>query len=343
MKKLVFLRQNVNAIGGAEIYLKRLQKALELMSVSSEIRSFKGSNSLSSWIKALKFNAQVKRQKRENELYFSLERVGSADIYRAGDGVHKVYMKSKIFWFLNPLNFVYPYLEKRCFQNSKLIITNSNFIKNQIIQTYNIDENKIKTIYNGINLPKKVEKGRAKFEVCKEFGIDLLTPIVLFVGSGFKRKGLREFLQILSKVDEKFNVIIVGKDKKMQAYKKMAKKLSINAIFTGTQKNVAKFYEASDIFLFPTKYEPFSNVVLEAMSFKNAVITTATNGASEILDSEFVMRDCLDFEISNLIQNLLKDSQKLFEIQEKNYEISKNFSIENNANLTLEAINAYLN
>ena len=161
MKKIVFLRLDLDAIGGAQRYLSRLVKALKDSGVACETRGFIGSKKLSSWIKALRFNSQAKRQKGADEIYFSLERITCADIYRAGDGVHKVYMKTKPFWFTNPLNFVIPYLEKRTFKNAKKIIANSNFIKRQICETYGIAEEKIAVVYNGVNLPMRVQKGSA--------------------------------------------------------------------------------------------------------------------------------------------------------------------------------------
>ena len=130
MKKIVFLRTNPTSIGGAENYLKRVFEALQKSGITCEVRSFNGNQKTSSWLKALLFNSQVCKQKKDDEFYFSLERVSCAEIYRAGDGVHKVYRKEKRFWFFNPLHFIYPYLEKKCFQNSKKIITNSNFIYN---------------------------------------------------------------------------------------------------------------------------------------------------------------------------------------------------------------------
>ncbi|MEH1010199.1 glycosyltransferase family 4 protein [Campylobacter concisus] len=76
--------------------------------------------------------------------------------------MHKVYRATKNFWWLNPLNFVYPYLEKKCFKNSQKIITNSNFIKEQIIATYGIEPEKITTIYNGGKFTTKGAKSRGK-------------------------------------------------------------------------------------------------------------------------------------------------------------------------------------
>ncbi|MCD8476745.1 MAG: glycosyltransferase, partial [Sulfurospirillum sp.] len=89
-------------------------------------------------------------------------------------------------------------------------------------------------------------------------------------------------------------------------------------------------------------YEPFSNVILEAMSFQNVVITTKQNGASEILDSPFVMQSPQDFSIVKTIDELLENAQKIEAIKQRNYEIVQNFTIEKNAQETMEVINEYL-
>ncbi|WP_069637666.1 glycosyltransferase family 4 protein [Campylobacter pinnipediorum] len=339
MKKLTFLRMNPKAVGGAEIYLSRLIQALKDENIHCEIKSLKIPKFISSWIKALVFNKYAKSSKKD-DIYFSLERIDSADIYRAGDGVHKAYMKSKKFWFLNPLNFVYPYLEKKCFINSKLIIANSNFIKKQIINTYNIKDEKIKVIYNGVKLQDDFSKDEFKQTICKELSIDTNIPIILFVGSGFKRKGVDVFLNILSKINQNFNAIIIGKDKKLNNYKSKSKELGLEnkVFFMGARKDVDRYYKASDIFIFPTKYEPFSNVVLEALSFKNAVFTTSSNGASEILSDKFVIKNDDFIQNIKFINELLIDKDLLQKEQNSSFELAKNFSIEKNAKETILAI-----
>ena len=342
MKKIVFLRLDLDAIGGAQRYLSRLVKALKDSGVECETRGFNGSKKLSSWIKALLFNSQAKRQKSADEIYFSLERITCADIYRAGDGVHKVYMKTKPFWFTNPLNFVIPYLEKRTFKNAKRIIANSNFIKRQICETYGIAEEKIAVVYNGVNLPMRVQKGSAKLALCEEFGLDFHLPTLLFVGSGFKRKGAEEFLRIAARLKTRVNCLIVGRDKNAARYKNLAKELGLNAVFTGAQKSTARFYEGSELFLFPTAYEPFSNVVLEALSYGCVAITTAQNGAAEILPEEFVMSSPQDYGICALIDEILNDDERLAMLQERNLALASEFSIEKNASATLEIIRANL-
>jgi UDP-glucose:(heptosyl)LPS alpha-1,3-glucosyltransferase len=78
--------------------------------------------------------------------------------------------------------------------------------------------------------------------------------------------------------------------------------------------------------------------VLEAMSFENVVFTTKQNGASEILDNDFVMDNSNDFSIVSLIDELLKDQLKLEIIKKENRVKSKQFSIENNLKQTIKII-----
>ena len=331
MQKIIFLRLKPSKFGGAENYLSRLTDVLKKKNIEFEIKYSSAPKFLASWIKAIWYNLEVCTLKK-NQFYFSLERVTCPDIYRAGDGVHKVFLEVEQKSKFNPLHLVYLYIEKRMFKNAKKIIANSQMVKHQIIDTYNINEDKIKVIYNGIPLKELVKFSDIK----KEFNIKN-EKILLYVGSGFKRKGVKEVIEIASKLNN-YKLFIVGKEKKIDEYKNYAKNLGVNAIFTGPRSDVDKFYSMADIFLFPTHYEPFSNVVLEAMNFKCVVFTTKQNGASEILDNEFVMNNPKDYKIE-LIQKLLDDEKFLEEIKEKNKQIASNFSIEKNVNETLKVIN----
>ena len=113
--------------------------------------------------------------------------------------------------------------------------------------------------------------------------------------------------------------------------------------FTGPREDVDDFYTVSDIFILPTHYEPFSNVVLEAMNFENAVFTTRQNGASEIVDDYFIMDKPEDFSIVERVNDLLNNQVKLQKIKHENRVKSKQFSIENNLSETLKIINEVIN
>ena len=82
--------------------------------------------------------------------------------------------------------------------------------------------------------------------------------------------------------------------------------------------------------------------MLEALSFKNVVFTTAQNGASEILEDKFVLQSPNDDSALEFIDEILTNHKLLASLQEKAYELSLNFSIEKNAELTLKVIQSLL-
>ena len=340
MHNIVLIRANKTKHGGAEVYLSRLSEALREKGITHRVVHSKIPKWLPSWVRVLRFNTEVCQQKNANELYFSLERISCADIYRAGDGVHRVFVAMERKSMLNPLHSVYMMLEKRCFNNAKRIIANSEMIKRQIIDTYGIDAQKVAVVYNGIKL-ETVDKEAAKERLMQEFTWEEDEILFLYVGSGFKRKGVREFLQILSKLKGKsFRAFVVGKEKRMDTYRALAKELGLNekVYFTGARDDVKDFYAVSDIFLFPTHYEPFSNVVLEAMWFENAVFTTRQNGASEILDEACIMENPDDMAVVKKIEVFFANPEKLTKIKADNKVQAGRFGIERNVEETLKVI-----
>jgi UDP-glucose:(heptosyl)LPS alpha-1,3-glucosyltransferase len=218
-------------------------------------------------------------------------------------------------------------------------------VKSEIISTYKIAPDKISVIHNGVRT-KEFNYQKSFDKLLKEFSINKNQKILLYVGSGFKRKGVKEFLNIISKLkDLDIKVFVVGKEKNIEYYQQLSKELSINnqVVFTGVRDDIDDFYAISDIFLLPTHYDPFSNVVLEAMSFENVVFTTKQNGASEILDDDFVMDGPNDSQVISKLNDLLQDQVKLENIKKQNRIKSKLFSIERNLEKTLKVISEVIN
>ncbi len=215
---------------------------------------------MASWIKVIWYNLESCIKKRDR-VYFSLERVICSDIYRAGDGVHKVFLEIEKKSKLNPLHFIYLFIEKRVFKRAKVIIANSKRVRDEIISTYGVDKGKIRVIYNGIPIKPLADSSKIE-ELKREFKLQD-EKILLFVGSGFKRKGVKELLELLSKLNRDVKLFIVGKEKRLGEYQKIAKDLNIKdrVIFTGARGDVDIFYSLADIFIFPTHYEPFSKCV----------------------------------------------------------------------------------
>lgn len=144
-----------------------------------------------------------------------------------------------------------------------------------------------KTIYSGVNLNRFVlpEKNKSelladlssRYPVLKE--LDVTKPIIIFVGA-YERKGLFEALEILKK-NPGSQFIVIGSPSMGRAVIWPNEIKVFPVTFT---REVPLFYALSDMFLFPTIYEPFGLVLFEAMAMGLTIVTRKQDvGASELL------------------------------------------------------------
>jgi len=223
-------------------------------------------------------------------------------VYRVGSGCHWEYLRNRhpsmnnifgrIIQYLNPRNQVIMRLEKKSFDKGvyKKIVCVSNRVKQEVQKYYHIPNEDIKVIYNGIDLARfnPANRGKYRAEIRTKLGLSDKETIILFVGSGFERKGLQYAIEALALVPEDkratLKLLVVGRGH-IGKYQSLAKSHNIEnqVLFTGAQTQIERYYAAGDIFLFPTLYEPFGTVCLEAMASGLPVITTRIAGASEVI------------------------------------------------------------
>ena len=111
--------------------------------------------------------------------------------------------------------------------------------------------------------------------------------MILFVGSGFERKGLQFLLQSTEYLgEENWRLLLMGKGnfEKFMRYAPANKRNRI--IANEPDPKIEKFYAAADMFILPSIYEPFGNANLEALATGLPVITTKYCGAANIIDSK---------------------------------------------------------
>lgn len=259
-----------------------------------------------SFLKVLSFAINSYRAVKDEHLdmIISFDKTLCQDIYRAGDGCHREWLlqRSKIispfkrlFTHISPLHIAHLFLERRLLTSKRLrfIIANSNRVKKDLIKHYKLPEEKIYVIYNGINLKKfnLVKRDEIRKTYRASLGLSPDNIVLLFVGSGFERKGLLYLIKALASLikNEKvaFKLLVVGKGN-INKYRKISKKIGTgdDVIFTGPVEDTLGYYFAGDIFVLPTIYEPFSNACIEGMAACLPIVTSRINGASEILSEE---------------------------------------------------------
>ncbi len=235
----------------------------------------------------------LKKQRKNFDIIQSHDKTLYQDIYRAGDGCHKEWLKQrwkrigifrKISIILNPYHWLILLLERVIFKKHrfKKVLAISQLVKNNIIKNYSVSSDDIEVIYNGVDTDRfhPDNKGRYRDKIRQQYGLGQNDFVVLFVGSGFERKGVHYLIKACESVPGQVTILIVGKGPQNKL-RHMAKKQKL--IFCGPQKDIHQYYAAADLFVFPTLYEPFGNVHLEALASGLPVITTKQSGASEII------------------------------------------------------------
>ncbi|CUR53398.1 Glycosyl transferase group 1 family protein [Serratia symbiotica] len=333
--RLAIIRQKYRPDGGSERFASQMISILKTQNLNLNIITRKWKNIINSNCnihlcnpfifsrinreKGFSKKAKLICKKEKFDLIQSHERISGCDIYRAGDGVHRRWLiqrarimskwKRKLLFLSNYHRYIIN-AEHKMYSSPKLkaIICNSKMIKQEIIDDFNIPSEKISIIYNTIDHKKFIPSNTIQRNILrKKFLIPEKAHCLIFVGSGFERKGLSATIQAVSKTDS--YLLVIGKDKSEKCYHDLAKSLGcIHRIrFMGIQKKILPFYQISDALILPTLYDPFPNVIIEALSCGLPVITSTTCGGSEFIISNkngFII-DALNIsEISSAILSL---------------------------------------
>ena len=200
------------------------------------------------------------------------------------------------------------------FRHSALraVICNSVMVRDDIAQRFGVPQDRLHVIHNGVDLdhfnPRLKQQHRT--DMRSRLGIGDATPVILYVGSGFSRKGVPQLLQALAGMQHQNAVaVVVGKDKHSRRMQALAgsRGLGGRVYFVGPQQDVRPWYGMADVLALPTLYDPFPNVVLEALACGLPVMTTPTCGAAELLQGRDCGRICdaLDVEAQALALDAL--------------------------------------
>src|SRR5262245_28344523 len=306
--RIALVRRGYSQTGGAEAYLKRLGHGIVAAGHNVQLVATDewpegqwpfGSIQRLSARTVIGFADELEkiRPQLKCDVLFSLERVWSCDFYRAGDGVHRAWLARRRRFEVPLKQFVRGanrkhrdllQLEESLFEKRKAgrVIAASQMVVNEITDLYRYSRDKIDVVRNGIPLdkfrfdPGLREKSRADLKL-KHDQIALL-----FAGSGWERKGLLFAIEAMALCkDPKMRLLVAGRGEAGRYKTTRLRFWREDPVqFLGQIADLTPVYAAADIFILPTIYDPFSNACLEALASGLPVITTRSNGFSEILE-----------------------------------------------------------
>lgn len=218
-------------------------------------------------------------------------------------------------------------------KNSKITIANSFASMNEIIARTKVSYEKIKVIYPSINIEYKKPK-EIKAKICKELEIQIDNKIIFFTAKNLKTSGVKEFLDICSKINyDKYKIIIAGERQQIYNLKFQLPKyprLESKIIVLENYENIDELFLASDIFILPTYNKSFATNIIKAMFCKSVVFLSIDNDAKEIIDVFASMDSPTDPSTPFKIDAVLVGKDDLKLIKKQNHKIASEFTLSNN-------------
>jgi len=277
--KVALLKSHFSSAGGLEKATRGVREAFEKRGCTVHLLTTQKGHGIEVCRSPLRFESACKHylDKHPHDLVFAMDRTRGATHYRAGLGVHAVYLERRKklegcakIW-CNPRHYFLLKKERALFEDPsvKRLFANSEMVKKEIVERFSIAREKIAVVYNGVDMTQ-TEKPFLEKTKNSRFTF-------LFVGNGYRRKGLDLLLQALPK---EADLIVVGRDKNLASYRKKASK---NVTFVGEVDSLLPYYKSADALVIPSLYDPFANVTVEALAMGLYVVSSLYNGGHEVL------------------------------------------------------------
>ena len=183
------------------------------------------------------------------------------------------------------------WIEKTAIEMADALIAVSEETKQDVLNNFNVDEDKIKVIYNGINLQEYVTTSETS--TLDEYKVDKNKPYVLFVGRITRQKGIVHLVNAIKYIDSDTQIVLCAGApdtpeiaKEMEDAVNEVKKTRKNVIWIDkmvTKKEIIQLYSHAAVFCCPSIYEPFGILNVEAMACNTAVVASAVGGIKEVV------------------------------------------------------------
>lgn len=172
---------------------------------------------------------------------------------------------------------------------SSEVIVNSNYMKSELQRLFGLPFEKINVVPNGVS-PSNFVYNDVDYDFRRQFAMDN-EKIILFMGRLVYEKGVQHLIGAMPKILNHYHdakLIIAGKGGMLGELQNEVHSLGLDnkVYFTGhlTQKQVQKMYKCADVAVFPSTYEPFGIVAIEAMLSGVPTVVTDIGGLNEIVE-----------------------------------------------------------
>ena len=240
------------------------------------------------------------------------------------------------------------YFQDKFFQNiykSDMIITGSNFTKQEILERLNFTSERVKVIYHGID--------HDLFKIYKDTSVSFELPskFIFIVGSIEPRKNLIGLLKAYDSIDKKlkneYKLVLAGfkgwENKEVMELINSNKE-DIHYLGYISDIELAKTYNLASLFVYPSFYEGVGLPPLESMACGTPVICSSTTSLPEVGGDAVIYCDPYDIEdIKFQIELVLNDKVLQKDMIKNGLERVKQFTWEKSANKHMQVFEELIN
>ncbi|MAA73496.1 MAG: hypothetical protein CMN28_02160 [Salinisphaeraceae bacterium] len=225
-----------------------------------------------------------------------------ADIYRADGGAHAQWLTQRrriqsaarqAYDIATPYHRTKLAMEAEMLSHPDLryVICNSEMVRADIRRHYPGCQAELVLVEPGIDLDhfRVVDADARRHAARKALDLEADATVLLFIGTGFERKGLVTAIAALAEWGEhRAQLVIIGRDRDRWRYSKLARQMGVHGQlrFVGPVDDVRPWLHAGDALIHPALYEPFGLVVVEAMAAGLPVLSSPTTGAARAMVRE---------------------------------------------------------
>lgn len=197
-------------------------------------------------------------------------------------------------------------------RHRKLVVVGSRLLA-ELEHWHRVSGERVVHIPNGIDVDRfHPSRREGRRRILAGLGIDPDSPVILFAGHEFERKGLDLAVQALARMETRAQLLVVGDDDPTR-FRTLAARLGVDGRvhFAGRREDMPDLYGAADAFLLPSRYESFALVCIEALATGVPVVAPRIGGVEDyVVDSaNGFLVDREAGPIADALDRLLRDPE----------------------------------
>jgi len=223
---------------------------------------------------------------------------------------------------------LFDWLYKNVYNNFDLIITQSKYMRDDLVENFGIQKSRTVVIYNPVDIDNVLEKSQeSKDGIYNNDKINLVAA-----GRLAPQKGFDVLVECMSLLGDEFHLTILGEGDDEDALKQQIKTLNLQDKITlaGFTHNPYVYFKGADYFVLSSRYEGLPNVVLESNVCGTPCVAFDTpGGTAEVIEDEKTGILVKEFSAASLAENIEKatkidfDSKYIQDFCRKNFNVEK--------------------